>query len=60
MKREFTQPSAAVRSVFAAVAIVITASIGGFIDHLATSYGTASHLTVQATTPPVVALAARR
>lgn len=60
MKHEFTQPSAAVRSVFAAAAIVITASIGGFIDHLATDYKTAPRATVQAAATQAVALASRR
>jgi hypothetical protein len=60
MKRELTQPSAGIRSVFAVVAIVITASIGGFIDHLATDYKTAPRTTVQAAATQAVALAARR
>lgn len=37
MKHEFDQSSSTVRSAFAIAAVVITASIGGFIDHLATN-----------------------
>ncbi len=56
MKREF-KSSAAARSVFAAAAVVITASIGGFIDYLATDYAAAPQATVLAAatvgiTPP--------
>ena len=58
MNREFT-PSTAARSVFAAAAVVITASIGGFIDYLATDYATAPQATVQAAAPQIVALVAR-
>lgn len=36
MKHEFDKSSGAVRLVFAVAAVVITTSIGGFIDHLAT------------------------
>lgn len=58
MNGEFT-PSNAARSVFAAAAIVITASIGGFIDYLATDYATAPQATVQAVAPQAVAVVAR-
>ena len=54
MKREFTPSSTTARSVLAAAAVVITASIGGFIDHLATGYASASH-TVQAAVKPAAA-----
>lgn len=47
MKREFKSSTTA-RSVFAAAAVVITASIGGFIDYLATDYATATQATVLA------------
>jgi hypothetical protein len=58
MNREFT-PSTAARSIFAAAAVVITASIGGFIDYLATDYATAPQAAVQAAAPQAVALVAR-
>ena len=48
MNREFTHPSIAARSVFAAAAVVITASIGGFIEYLATDYAIAPQTTVHA------------
>ena len=57
MKREFTQSSTAARSVFAAAAVVITASIGGFIEYLATDYATAPQTTVLAAATQAVALA---
>jgi hypothetical protein len=57
MRSEFTQPSTAARSVFAAAVVVITASIGGFIEYLATDYATAPHATVQAAATQAVALA---
>jgi hypothetical protein len=57
MKSEFTQPSIAARSVFVAAAVVITASIGGFIDYLATDYATAPQATVQAAATQAVARA---
>ena len=56
MNREFT-PSTSTRSVFAAAAVVITASIGAFIDYLATDYVTASQTTVQAAAMQAVAVA---
>ncbi len=59
MNHELT-PSTAARSVFAAAAIVITASIGGFIDYLATDYATAPQATVQAAATQTVAMVARR
>lgn len=58
MNHEFKSSTAA-RSVFAAAAIVITASIGGFIDYLATDYATAPQATVQAAVHQVVAVVAR-
>jgi len=58
MNREFTSSTTA-RSVFAAAAIFITASIGGFIDYLATDYATAPQATVQATAPQAVAFVRR-
>ena len=59
MNREFT-PSTAARSVFAVAAVVITASIGGFIDYLATDYATAPQATVQSAATQTVAMVARR
>ena len=59
MNREFTSSTTA-RSVFAAAAISITVSIGGFIDYLATDYATAAQATVQAAAPQAVAVAFRR
>ncbi len=56
MNRDFT-PTPAVRSVFAAAAVAITASIGGFIEYLATDYATAPQETVQAAAMQAVALA---
>lgn len=58
MNREFTPSSPAARSIFAAVAVVVTMSIGGFIDYLATDY--ASHGSVQATAKQTVVVAERR
>lgn len=58
MNRKFA-PSAAARSVFAAAAVVITASIGGFIDYLATDYAVAAQRIVVAETSQVFALADR-
>lgn len=58
MNREFTSSSAAARSLFAAVAVVVTLSIGGFIDYLATDYVPAG--TVQAQAKPTVVAAAHR
>ena len=52
MNREFT-PSTAARSVVAAAAVVITASIGGFIDYLATDYAMGPQA-VQAAAPQAV------
>ena len=57
MRSEFTQPSITARSVFVAAAVVITASIGGFIDYLATDYATAPQATVRAAATQAVALA---
>ena len=57
MRSEFTQPSTAARSVFVAAAVAITASIGSFIDYLATDYATAPQATVQAAATQAVALA---
>ena len=57
MRSEFTQPSITARSVFVAAAVVITASIGGFIDYLATDYATAPQATVQAAATQAVTLA---
>ena len=59
MNREFAPSSTATRSVLAVAAVVITASIGGFIDHLATDYASAPYA-AQATAKSTVALAARR
>jgi hypothetical protein len=58
MNREFNPSSAAARSIFAAVALVVTLSIGGFIDYLATDYAT--HGSVQAQSKPTVVAAAHR
>lgn len=58
MNREFNPSSPAARSIFAAVALVVTLSIGGFIDYLATDYAT--HGGVQATAKQTVVVAARR
>ncbi len=55
MNREFPQSSAAARSMFAAVAIVITVSIGGFIDYLATDYVPQGSVQAKAKQPVVVA-----
>ena len=58
MNREFNPSSPAVRSIFAAVTVVVTMSIGGFIDYLATDY--APHGSVQATAKQTVVVAAHR
>lgn len=58
MNRKFNPSSAAARSVFAAVAVVVTMSIGGFIDYLATDY--VPHGSVQATAKQTVVVTARR
>jgi hypothetical protein len=58
MNREFTPSSPAARSLFAAVAVVVTLSIGGFIDYLATDY--AANGSVQATAKQTVVVAAQR
>lgn len=58
MNHEF-ETSTTARSVFAAAAVVITASIGGFIDHLATGYPTAPRASVQSVAPQVAAIGAR-
>jgi hypothetical protein len=57
MNREFARPSIATRSMFAAAAVVITVSVGGFIDYLANDYATAPHTTVQVPATKAVALA---
>ena len=56
MNRDFTS-SSATRSVCAAAAVVITASIGGFIEYLATDYAIAPQTTVSAAATQAVALA---
>ena len=58
MNHEFKSSTAA-RFVFAAAAFVITASIGGFIDHLATEYATPSHANVASAAPQMAAIGAR-
>jgi hypothetical protein len=57
MNQEF-KSSTATRFVFAAAAVVITASIGGFIDHLATNYAPAPHAMVEAATPRMASMGA--
>ena len=58
MNREFNPSSAAARSIFSAIAVVVTMSIGGFIDYLATDY--APHGSFQATAKQTVVVAAHR
>lgn len=58
MNRKFNPSSSAARSIFAGVALVVTLSIGGFIDYLATDY--VPHESVQATAKQTVVVAARR
>ncbi len=60
MKSKFTQQSAAARSFFATAAVVMTVSIGGFIDYLATGYATGPHSTVQVAATQAVATTSRR
>ena len=57
VNRNVAVPSIAIRSLFATAAAVITVSIGGFIDYLATDYATTSPTTVQSTATQAVALA---
>jgi hypothetical protein len=56
MNRQFAAPGLAIRSVFAAAAVVITVSIGGFIDYLASGYVTTPHTSVHALATEAVAL----
>ena len=58
MNHEFKSSTAA-RFVFAAAAFVITASIGGLIDHLATAYTTPSHVNVASAASQMAAISAR-
>ena len=58
MNREFRSSTTA-RSVFAAAAVVITASIGGFIDYLATDYASETQATIEAAATQAVAIVPR-